>query len=207
VDIKLDESGGALLQKSISRGGALASRERFEMMDVENKKRSISKYWNNEYAGARVTGLKIERVDLDSPVSYSYELEVPNIFNGVDGYLMVRAFLIPSEYYAGYCTVGKRTFPLVLPDRFTGRTSLRYLVPEGYRILKIPESESMVHKGYEAHFSFSAVDDRHVEVRSTIMFKEFEVPARDYPLFRDFAGFVYRKESEPLILIKKLEDR
>ena len=207
VDVRLDGSGGARLQKSISRSGTLASRERYEMMDVENKKRSISKYWNNEYAGARVTGLKIERIDLDNPVSYSYELEVPNIVNGVDGYLMVRAFLIPSEYYAGYCTVGKRSFPLVIPDRFTGRTSLRYLIPEGYRIFKIPESESMVHKGYEAHFSFTAVDDRHVEVRSTVTFKEFEVPARDYPRFRDFTGFVYRKESEPLILIKKAEDR
>ncbi len=200
---EIGKNGKALLHRTIIKSGDQAPQARLELADQDGKMRTISEYWNDRYAGARVTNLKIRNMDLENPVMYSYEAEIPSLLMPVDGCLVFKSFLIPSEYYRAYAAKKKRFSELLIAGKSSIKSRITYHLPAGYAVEHLPKSERLSIWMCDAQFSYS-LKGSVIEVDSTINFNTYRIDKKSYDRFRDLARFIDRKENEAIVLREKL---
>lgn len=198
--VTLHKGGDALLYREITRIGDSAQRLRYEFLENSQKTKKIREYWSNQYSGVLVKDLKIASVDIEKPVSYNYSVEIPSLASFEEGYIILKSFLVSSDYYTDYGMMRKRILPLVISGKFDSQVNIHYDIPEGYRVAKLPDDDRLVYKKFEAHFQYKKTGKSGILVTSTIRFKDYSVVADEYPIFRSFVRFIYRKENERIIL-------
>jgi hypothetical protein len=96
----------------------------------------------------------------------------------------------------------ERRFPIVVQGRYSSESRFEYQLPDGFEILRLPEEETFTHKKFEASFRYSRTGKNGIAVSSAVRFKDYLIGADEYPRFREFARFIFRKENE-MITLKK----
>ena len=200
--ISLDREGAAVIQRHLTKEGISAPGMRAGLENREKKIKSLMEYWNRKYPGAVVAGLEIVEKETDAPAEYRYSVTVPSYCEKAGDDMIFRSHLVTSDYFSNYTFLGTRNLPLYLSG--SGRTEIinTYVLPDDYRVYRIPESEKFQGADLEADFTCEVSGNR-VTVRSTVRINKPRMNSGDYKGFREFARFVDRKEHERIILVKK----
>lgn len=200
TDVVVNEKGDAELYRRLYKTGNLASGMRSGMKDREKKLKSISAYWNEYYTGSSIKELKIYKIDNDAPVKYEYRISIPSFLNVGKEENIFSSFLMPSNYYRNYAILKKRKNPLMLSSKWTSHIIIRYRLPDNCEIVRIPENADFKHREFDAVFRYKrSLKGNVIEVESILRFKGYRVAVGEYDLFRKFARFIHRKESEKII--------
>jgi len=203
TDVGIDEKGQASLKRTIIKKGNLADSLRSESMDSGVWIQRIREYWNRKFPGSRINDLRLISSGLDEPVSYSYTIDIPSFINMDGDDVILSSFILTSDYYKNYAMLKSRKYPLSLLQKYSVESVIRYAVPEGFEVYKMPESESYNNRKFSADFKFSkSVDGRHVEVRSVIQFKDYRIETGEYSGFREFTRMIEKKENEKIIFVR-----
>ena len=200
TDVVVNKKGDAELYRRLYKTGNLASAMRYGMKDREKRLKRISAYWNEYHTGSSIKKLKIYKIDNDAPVKYEYRINIPSFLNVGKEENIFSSFLMPSNYYRNYAILKKRKNPLMFSSKWTSHIIIRYHLPENSEIVRIPESADFKHRKFDALFRYKRSSKGNVvEVESILQFKGYRVEVGEYDLFRKFARFIHRKESEKII--------
>lgn len=204
TDVAINEDGRASLSRTITRQGSFSAATRSISMNRNAWKGRIKEYWNRLFAGARIDNLKIINMELNEPVSYNYKIEIPSFINTEREEIILRSFMSPSNYYKNYAMLKNRTFPVSLSQKWTAKVNIRYHLPGGYEIFRMPEDEKYEHEKFSAVFRFSqGTQGKYIDVESVISFKDYRIEVNEYNEFRSFTRFIDRKENGRIILLKR----
>jgi hypothetical protein len=202
TEVDLREDGSAALRRTLWKQGSFAPGERYQLTDPKKKMNQIAEYWNEHYAGAVIKNMTMKLLDFERPVSYAYEAEIPSFFVP-GGEIILRASLIPSDYYRDFGLLKKRSFPVALSSTWSSRTVTRYRIPPGYALYRLPGKGDHRQRKFEAAYQYRVIEKENVlEVTSEISFKDYLIGVEEYPGFREFLKFISRAENEKIILIK-----
>ncbi|MCU0822197.1 MAG: DUF3857 domain-containing protein [Spirochaetes bacterium] len=203
TDVSIDEKGRAFLSRTITKKGNLSDSLRSSAMDSEGWNQRIMEYWNRRFPGSKINDLRLISAGFDEPVSYSYKIEIPSFVNMDGDDVILKSFMLTSDYYKNFAMLKNRKYPISLSQRYGVEAAIRYEIPAGFEVYKMPESEKFNHPKFSADFSFgTSADGRFIEVRSGVRFKDYRVEVEEYSDFRDFTRMIERKENEKIILIR-----
>ncbi len=207
TDVNVHESGKALLKRTISRKGSLSAMSRYATLNKDRWSQRISEYWNSRFTGSKIQNLKVVEMGVEGPVSYKYNIEIPSFVSAGGEEIIFSSFLVPSGYYRDYTMLKKRRFPLVLSKIWKAHVKIKYRIPDGFSIYRIPKNEEYKNKKYSASFRFvKSKNNKTIEVESTVRFKDFRLEVDEYKEFRNFTRFIDRKENEKIVLVKLKSD-
>jgi hypothetical protein len=203
-EVKLYPDGSARILRGIYKeGGMFAPQARASLLDRGRLKTTISEYWNNVYTGARILDLNVLESGNENPVTYQYIVKAPSYCQNVGDDIIFRSFFYDSEIYQNLAMLRERRYPVVLSDEHSSRETIRYQIPEGYRVYRLPEGGVFTHPKFEAFFSYKLNEDaKTIEVTGLITYKSRRIEPADYAEFRGFARFIHRKENEKIILTR-----
>ncbi|HQP48936.1 MAG TPA: DUF3857 domain-containing protein [Spirochaetota bacterium] len=200
----MDDRGAVIKRTFFKEGGLFAPSTRHSLMDRGRLKTTISEYWNNSFTGSIIEDLTVLNSAKDNPVSYSYTIKAPNFVQHENGQIMFRAFMQDSGVYKNYAIRKSRNFPIIMSTGYRVREHIDYSIPRGYTVYRMPETGSYVHKKFAARYSYEKIDEGNtIRVTGEISYLAKRIPVEDYPAFREFAGFIQKKENEMIILVKK----
>lgn len=198
--IVLNPDGGAAIVRMLVKEGSFARRARYELIDADGKLAQIGGFWNERFKGATVSGLTVISRDYDSPVRYSYRVNIPSFYSTTgNDVIIMKSFISQSDYYKEYAMIRERNFPLVLSGLWVTGETIAYHIPAGMTVTRLPKSEKRSYKKYEASFEY-LLQGNVILVRSRLSFRDYMITPEEYAQFRDFALFVSRKENERIIL-------
>jgi len=200
--IKISENGNARIKRTLIKQGNSAAFSRNSFQNEKNKMQSLNEYWNRNFPGAKTSNLELKSIKTDKPVEYSYSVDIPSFAQIGKKDLIFRAFLIPSGYYRAYALSGKRITPVIISSKFETRLTNRFIIPQGYKIYHLPESEKKTGKNFKALFNYTHTGNT-ITVSSQVKIRTMRIPVAGYSAFREFTRFINRKELEMIVLIKK----
>ncbi|MFC1671034.1 DUF3857 domain-containing protein [Spirochaetota bacterium] len=199
--VKILISGDAILIRKLEKNGSSASQARYSLKYPKKKNRSLTEYWNNNFPGSTVDGLKIKSTSLSGTAVYEYKVKIPSFAQVGDGEMIFKPFLIPTDYYKNYAMSSKRVFP-ISTNHTKITVSNKYFIPRGYKVYYLPDNIKFVHKKFSVKFTYSLKDDI-ITVTSMIEVKAYRILKKEYMEFKIFARLINKKEMENIILIKK----
>ncbi|MDY6969033.1 MAG: DUF3857 domain-containing protein [Spirochaetota bacterium] len=203
TEVDIDKTGKAILKRKIYKKGISAPAIRYEMKDIDRKKKNISEYWNKKYTGSVIESFKVVDINIDRPSSYAYQINIPSFLHiGDEEEIIFKAFLMPSNYYSNFCMLKKREFPISLSSKWTTKVKITYRIPENFKIYRIPVDEEYNSKKFDAHFQFKQTGQS-IEVISLLKFKKYRIDVSEYDDLRKFTRLIEKKENERIILIRK----
>lgn len=201
-EIKISESGDAMIERKLVKQGIFASSTRKNLRNSEKNLSSISEYWNKKYQGSKIESIKVISSDDYGPASYSYTVTVPQYCQSVNNDFVFQSSIGTSDYYSDFTLLKTRSLSMVMSDKRRSEVSSKYIPPEGYSFYKIPKNEKYEDKKFSADFKFYSESDG-LRMETVIEIKDFSIESDEYERFRNFSRFVHRKETEKLILVKK----
>ncbi len=208
-EVRLYPDGSARILRGIYKeGGMFAPQARASLLDRGRLKTTISEYWNNVYTGARILDLKVLESGNENPVTYQYIVKAPSYCQHLGDDIIFRSFFYDSEIYQNLAMLKERRYPVVVSDEHGSRETIRYEIPEGYRVYRLPEGGVFTHPKFEAVFSYKLDEaSKKIEVTGVISYKARRVEPADYSAFRAFARFIHKKENEKIILTKIQQEK
>ncbi len=207
TDIKIDKSGSALLSRTIKREGSFCADLRYTVLNREGWANQIKAFWNKKYPGSNIYDLKAGDIEIDGPVSYSYSIKIPSLVNIEGEEMIFSPFLMTSNYYRNFAMLRERKFSIQFSKKRTAVVKIKYRIPQGYSIYRIPESEEYTHERFKASFNYKKnAEGQEIEVESIIGFLDYQVDVEEYKSFRDFTLFIERKENEKIVLVGESGD-
>ncbi len=206
TEVSIDEAGRASLSRTITKTGNLADSLRSASLDSEGWNQRMREYWNKRFPGSRIDNLKMLNSAFDEPVSYSYKIDIPSFVKMDGDEAIFASFFVTSDYYKNYAMLKARKYPISLSQKYSVEAVIRYEIPAGFEVFKIPENEKFDHPRFSTVFKFSrSADGRFVDARSEVRFKDYRIDAADYGAFRDFTRIIEKKEKEKIILIRSVK--
>ena len=177
---------GRLIMRGVERFfGARAAELRQELQAKDKRKRLLEQQLAQVFAGVRIHGLELSNLEaLEKPVSYQYHFEVPNY-----GQLEGRRWLVPIALYrhevsSAYATLASRQHPIRLKHSWETNNVIRYRIPEGAKITRLPKGAS-IDTEYIALEQVVRRVEGGFETDDTVTIKRREIPAEAYDAFRE----------------------
>ncbi len=199
--VTLDRDGNASLERRLIFSGSSAAEARAELKNSEKKIMVLNEYWNRRYPGAAISGLKIESINPDMPVSYSYTVNIPSLAQAGGDEMIMRSFLIPTENYTNLSFVKNRLSSILLPSKIQVCETVEYFIPDGFRVFSIPESREFKNSKFSAGFTFIK-EKKLIRAASVINIIHRDINADEYIHFREFTKTITGKELERIILLR-----
>ncbi len=204
TEVYLMSDGDATVKRRlIKQGGVFAPSARYGLLNREKMLQNLSRYWNDMYTGSRIKNLLHRSLSVDAPVVYEYDAEIPSFAQRLDGQLLFRTTLFPSNMYRSYGMLKTRKHPLRLANKRETHDRVIYHLPKGYKVYRMPDNGTLSTDNYEARFKYS-LDEKMGTVALAVMvkYRGKTVSTRDYQNFREFTRFISKKENEIIVLIR-----
>ncbi|MCP4134164.1 MAG: DUF3857 domain-containing protein [bacterium] len=208
-EINILKNGNAVLKRALLKKGTSAASTRYSLRNPAKKIKYLMEHWNKKFPGSKAGNLNVGSLSLENPVSYNYSVEIPSfaqVGSDESKEIIFNSFITSSDYYTDFAMAKNRSFPIDLFGKWEVRVSNRYILPEGYSIFNLPKNEKITHNKFEAHFSFSSLNEsgkKIIVASSVVRFKGYLIETKEYPDFREFTRFINRKEIERIVLVKE----
>ncbi len=200
--ISIDGDGNANLERKLAKSGSWSPGTRRDLSNIKTKELTLNRYWNSIFPGSEVSGIKVLSREINRAVSYTYRVGIKSFAQASKKEIIFKSFLVPSDYYRNYAVSGKRRFPVTMSGGGTTEVSIEYLFPRGFRLYRLPDSESFTHEKFSARFTYTPTAGG-LRVSSFISLKDYRIEVSEYKRFREFTRMVHRKELEPVVLVRE----
>ena len=140
--------------------------------------------------------------DLDEPLKLQYTAVFS--FNPDDDLIYLNPIL-QDKITDNPFKAESRTFPVEMPNCFNSTYLLDMDVPEGYVVDELPKSARVQLSGKEGSFEYLIVNkNNHIQMRCRLALNKANFDPDEYSTLRDFYAFIVQKESEQIVLKKKV---
>jgi hypothetical protein len=198
--VAITAEGKAKITSRLEFDGYYASRMRgrFARRSGRSKHEIASELFTNKVPGAEVEDIAIEG---DDPASDSLSITITHLVPDVLDPNKRNCFL-ETVFYPVYIDLpGRkdRAFPLLIGKRSSGWYELSMELPEGWRVLEVPDSGEIINHHFEYTYSWGG-DERRLEFSRRWTIKDGRIPAADYPGIRDQLKTVMKHERTRVLV-------
>jgi hypothetical protein len=210
-----DGSARGAVRGTAAGNRAMVLRKSFARPEVRGK--ILSRLHGRQHQGATAVGVSFsDLADLNTPVSYSYSLDLPALARPQAGGLLVdppenslrgvlgydnKDQLFP-QYFAGYAPGAQRVHDVVLPSAWQASVRCEVRVPEGFAPAELPPDARL-----ETEFGKLTITRKfeagRLAVEKFVQLSVTRVPVEKYAAFRDFCLKVDRLEAEKVLLLPR----
>ena len=135
---------------------------------------------------------------------YEYSVKVPSFGQVQDGVMSFKSMMIPTDAFRSYGSLRRRKTPLFLGGEFDSVETMRYRLPEGYEAHRVPENGRFGSDRFGAECRGELKEKgRVIEMTHRVNYRLARVGVAEYENFREMLKFIYARENETVILVKK----
>ena len=186
-DIDAEFAQGGTLKLTVTRTavGDSASLLRSRYEREGDRKKQLEREWSEFYPGAKVSAIVVNDLsDLDVQPKISFSVELPNAYATQGNRIELRAALDPREWtQTSFGSLTSRKTDLLTPAPYERRSVVRYKLPAGYTVAKLPAALSIEHENVNLSWGVESKDGVLTVTRAFAMLGG-TVKASDYPEFR-----------------------
>ncbi len=201
--IVMRPDGSASIDEKVSVAGQAAQEWRMHYQTPGERHERYAKVWNGRYAGARLQSVSMTGVeDRNQPVAVQASAVVPHLARPQErGELNLPTSSRETDLTQTYTRLSARRWPLVLGFPWQHQEVLSYQFPEGYRLLRAPQTQKLTCPFGSFDFEVKASPDGHsVSVRSLLSVERDRIAPGEYAEFRAFLRQVDNLLGQPLVL-------
>ncbi|MBF5046586.1 DUF3857 domain-containing protein [Aggregicoccus sp. 17bor-14] len=188
LEVTLQPDGSAALAGGSKAAGQSAPQYRRAYQSPATRKSTLERAWAQTFPGLTVNEVKLsDPTRLDEDVAVDFQMRVPRYAEAGPGALRFLAFGSPRSYVQTYAPLVERHYDLVMSTPWVNRFSLRYHLPQGYRVAQLPPA-------YEETTPFGRVrltqrmENGQLVAEGELALTTARVKAEDYAAFRAFLG-------------------
>jgi hypothetical protein len=138
---------------------------------------------------------------VEDPLKITYDLSFKQ---GEEDIIYLNPVLVPF-FKDNPFSAAVRRYPVEMPYKIDETFILNLKLPEGYVVDEIPKSTKVKLNEDEGMFEYLiSAKDGIVQLRTRLNLAKANFPAEDYESLREFFSYVVKKQSEQIVLKKKL---
>ena len=201
AEIKEDGKVEGKLRRVLTDYNSFIHRENYSNANEDSYLEKLE----NKYKGISIEEYKADNLkDLSKPVveqySFTHENDIEIIGNKI--YIKPLLFFTMDE---NPFKLDQRKYPIDFPFPFKDSYNISIKIPEGYEVEYLPEGTSVAMENNYATFKYLAsVTNNNIQLVANLDVNTFFVPADDYALLKDFFRLIIEKETDRIILKKKI---
>lgn len=198
VKINPDFSINGKVRQQIKDYRAMGFRDAYVDLSEEDLVKSIEE----DNGGLVVTEVKIDNAKAyHEPIKLDYDYTLENAIEDIGGNL----YFSPMLFFASEENPFKaetRKFPIDLTYPFSDKYNINIMLPEGYEIESMPQSEKLRFDGIGDFTYLAQKNGAYVQLTVALNVTASFILAEDYPSFKDFYTKITEKQSEKIVLKK-----
>ena len=199
LNIKLEEdlSISGKVRQMITSNLALRYKKRYMGLSKDDQVKSIEE----DKGAIEVANLKLENKD-NNALAISYDYELTDAIDDIGGKLYFSPLLFMAEKESPF-KLDERKYPIDFSIPFKDKYKVNIMLPQGYKVETLPQSEVMEFKGGEIKFSFVVKENGNfIQLSSEFDLKSAYIDSADYSVFKEFYGKIVEKQAEQIVLSK-----
>jgi tetratricopeptide (TPR) repeat protein/transglutaminase-like putative cysteine protease len=179
------KDGGLVLDGVERFFGARASSLRQEFEEVEQRRKRLEEQLSDVFTGVSVARAEFtDLADLEAPVEYRYVATVPRYGKLEEGVLSIPVALFRHEVAGTYAKLAERRTTLTITHPWSTQNVIRYRLPEGARVVELPESVTIDTEHIRLEQLVRKTEDG-FETDDTVTMKSKQIQVEDYAEFRE----------------------
>lgn len=208
ADIQIKPDGAAEMDVTILYKGNAAQEARYKLKDLTKDElaRHCGNYIAEDFINAKIDNISHTPVDsVYSEMKLQFTVSFASLFTKAADLSMARInpFHIFNQY--SWLKREKRSYPLLLPYRFTINKNITVQLPDQYYELRsMPEKLSLTNKNMEYDTRCQDLGGGKLRFQETFSLKENRITPQYYSEFRNLIEQMKNKSEEKIVLNKKL---
>jgi cellulose synthase operon protein C len=202
-NIALDEDGGILIEGRRDLKGQLCAYYRRQYQEEKTRKQTLEKNWRQNVPNAEIQELEFSDLkDIEKDVYYTYRIKAPNFAEkNDDGSMLLKSFFGGYELTKTYASLSERKYDLVLDFPWVGTKTMKYKLPNGYKVTETPEN-------FHQDAPFASCDityekgEQGIAISMKLVIKTDRIPVAQYQEFRKFCELLDEKQNEKIRIAK-----
>ena len=197
--VTVDAEGGVTIEGTRDMTGQYCSFYRRAYQEEETRKDSLEKSWRATVPSAELLEFEFSDLkDLEQSVKYSYKVKAPKYATrSNDGSMTFKGFFGGYNLTKIYAGLSERKHDLVIDYPWTSEKTLKYELPEGFRVAEVPEDFHNENDFAECHIVYEKADGA-VTVKMKFVMKANRIDVDQYAKFREFCQLVDEKQNEKI---------
>jgi transglutaminase-like putative cysteine protease/tetratricopeptide (TPR) repeat protein len=184
VDLQAD--GSARIDEEVSISGQAAHEWRSHYQTEGERRERFAKAWNGRYAGTRLESVVMDVGERNRPVVVRSVVTVPELGERHEGgELHLPSSSRAADLAATYARLGERQWPLIIGYPWRHEERVRYRLPVGARIVRLPGPRKVVNQFGEFTLETQSVPGG-IAITSVFVLRKSRVAPADYAAFRAF---------------------
>jgi tetratricopeptide (TPR) repeat protein/transglutaminase-like putative cysteine protease len=195
--ITLGAGNDVAIEGTRNMSGEFSPYYRYNYQEEAKRRETLEKQWRRSVPNTKIDEVEFSDLkDLEQPVTYSYKGEAPDFLTAEpDGSLSFTLLLAPQTLTSDYAALAEREHDVVFRFPWTTTKTLRYVLPEGAKVVELPEPFETDTEQFTCSIS-CAEEDGAVVVTCTLVLKVVRVPVAEYAAFRETCQAIDEKQSE-----------
>ncbi|MFD1063058.1 transglutaminase domain-containing protein [Winogradskyella litorisediminis] len=197
VKIEDDFSISGKVRQMITSNMALRYKRNYLGLSKDEQIKSIEK----GKGAIEVSDTEIETKD-NGAFSVSYDYELSDAIDEVGGKLYFSPLLFMAEKENPF-NLDNRKYPIDFTMPIKDKNIVNIMLPQGYELEALPQSEVMKFKDGAVTYSFVAKQNgKFIQLSTEFDIKSPIIDSADYSVFKEFYGKVVEKQAEQIVLKK-----
>ncbi|MBL4688921.1 MAG: DUF3857 domain-containing protein [Nannocystaceae bacterium] len=200
--VTLAPDGSAEMRQTSVIQGAAASKLRFQFQAEEARRERLAKAFGDTFPGAEVLESAAPGIgDIGQPARLDTKLRIPSWGTKERDQVRFSVLGRDSRLAASLAPTAKREHDMLLDTASVERQTIRYEIPSGYRLARLPEGKTI-----ESPVGRFVLTVRKTaggaEVSSDLSLTKQRISPKEYPLFRDFLRQVDETLEQSFEMVK-----
>ena len=199
LNIKIEEDGNVSgkVRQMITSNLALRYNKKYQKLSEDDQVKLIEK----NKGAIEILELEMAVKDKDA-LSISYEYNLSDAIDDIGGKLYFSPLLFMAEKENPF-KLDERKYPIDFTIPFKEKYIVNIMLPKGYNVEAIPQSEVIEFKDGAIKYKFIAKQNGNfVQLSTEFDLKTPIIDAVDYSVFKVFFGKVVEKQAEQIVLKK-----
>ena len=200
----LDENGNLHLKARERHEGYFAVQHR-EQIAEDQRGAFLQRKWRELFPEAQLPTPSFDATEQNaSPLSISYEVELPGLAQAVGDFLYFNPILTPF-FSENPFKLAERNFPIDLGYPIDLQSIYLIDLPEGYAIEELPESARVTLPDGGGRFDYMASETQpgQIQVIHKINLSQFRFLPEEYANIKEYFDIMLQRQGEQIVLKKK----
>lgn len=199
VKINDDYSVSGKVAKHLTTYNAYFHRDKYAAMTQEDHIKSLEK----DKGDLEISELKIENAkDITQPIKVSYDYELSDGIDEVGDKLYFSPLLFMAIKENPF-KLEERQYPIDFVIPYTDKYMVNILLPEGYTVESLPQSEGFEFNDANVKFTYLIQQNgKYLQLKAQMVIVNPLILPADYKAFKTFYSKIVEKQAEQIVLTK-----
>lgn len=174
-------------------------RNKYATVTTEDHLKSLEK----DKGAIEIRELILENIkDITQPLKVNYEYELFDSIDEIGDKLYFSPFLFLGTKENPF-KLEEREYPIDFVIPYSDKYMVNVMIPEGYSVESLPESQGLAFKGTNVKFTYLIQQNgKFLQLRAQIDINNPLILPEDYKAFKEFYSKIVEKQAEQIVLTK-----